>query len=82
MNPKKCIIHGYLDNGISILQLHEQGQQHRSFLITYFHLLRILADVRNVVLFDLIAFPTCDPQDQIVQRRPAQDIHVITSDEC
>lgn len=46
------------------------------FLI-HLHLLRVLSDVRNIVLLNLITFAACNPQYQIVQRGPSQDIDVV-----
>ena len=47
-------------------------------LLVDLHLIRILADPRDKVLLDLVAPPTRNPKNQVVEGRPSQDIHMIT----
>lgn len=47
-------------------------------LLVDLHLIRVLADPRDKVLLDLVAPPTRNAKNQIVEGRPSQNIHVIT----
>ena len=47
------------------------------FLLENLDLLRILLDLSHVELVNVGSFATRHPQDHIIQRRPAQDVHVI-----
>lgn len=41
-------------------------------------IVRVLADLRNVVLVDLVSLPTCNAQNEVVEGRTAKNIDVIT----
>lgn len=43
-----------------------------------FDIVRVLADLRNVVLVDLVSLPACNTQNEVVEGRPAKNIDVIT----
>lgn len=41
-------------------------------------IVRVLADLRNVVLVDLVSLPACNAQNEVVEGRTAKNIDVIT----
>lgn len=43
-----------------------------------FDIVRVLADLRNVVLVDLVSLPACNAQNEVVEGRTAKNIDVIT----
>jgi hypothetical protein len=49
----------------------------QSYLVPNLDLVRVLPNVGVYGLFDQVAFAACNPQDQIVKRAAAQNIHVV-----
>lgn len=41
-------------------------------------IVRVLADLRNIVLVDLVSLPACNAQNEVVEGRTAKNIDVIT----
>lgn len=46
-------------------------------VIPNFDLFRILSDVAVDRLFDEVALAACDPEDEVIQRGAAQDVHMV-----
>lgn len=44
----------------------------------YLDIVRVLADLRNVVLVDLVALPARNAQNQVVEGRATKDIDMVT----
>lgn len=44
----------------------------------YLDIVRVLTDLRNVVLVDLVALPARNAQNQVVEGRATKDIDMVT----
>jgi hypothetical protein len=53
---------------------------HSIFLLVYFHLLGIFADIGVDSFFDELAPPACDLQYEIVEGHASEDVYVVRCD--